>query len=71
MVLGERALALEARRDRRLEQLGELAQLRPRPRVVHALARVDHRPLGGDQRARPRATTSRGSGALRRRGAGV
>ena len=50
MVLGERALALKARRHRRLEQLGEIAKHLPRPRVVHALAGVDHGPLRGHQR---------------------
>ena len=41
MVLGERALAFEARRDRRLEQLGDGLELGPRFRVVHALPCID------------------------------
>ena len=52
MVLRERALPLEARRDRRAEELGQLAQAVPRPRVVDPLACVDHRPLGLDENAR-------------------
>ena len=51
VVFGERALALKARRHRRLEQLGQLAELRPRLRVVDALARVDDRALGLDEHA--------------------
>ena len=50
MRLGERALALQARGDRTLEQLGERLELRPGLGVVDALPGVDHRPLGGDER---------------------
>ncbi len=50
MRLRERALALQARGHRRLQQLGQLAQLLPGARVVHALAGVDHQPLGSDER---------------------
>ena len=49
MVLGERALALEARRDRGGELLGEAPEGRPRPRVVHPLSGVDERALGLDE----------------------
>ena len=49
--LGERALPLEARRDRALQELGEGSQPLPGLRVVHALPRVDDRPLGGHQHA--------------------
>jgi hypothetical protein len=49
MVLRERALAFEAGGHRRLEQLGELLERAPGLRIVHALAGVDHRPLGGDE----------------------
>ena len=49
MVLGERALALEARRDRGGELLGEAPEGRPRPRVVHPLPGVDERALGLDE----------------------
>ncbi len=52
VALRERALALEAGGHRALEQLGELAELRPGLGVVHALARVDHGALGGHQHAR-------------------
>ena len=49
MILGERALAAEARGDGRRQQLGEARELGPGLRVVHALAGIDHRPLGLDQ----------------------
>ena len=49
MVLGEGALALEARGDRRAEQLGQRPQLGPGLGVVDALAGVEDRPLGGDE----------------------
>ena len=51
-VSGKRALALQARGHRCLQQLGQLAQLLPRARVVHALAGVDHQPVGGHERGR-------------------
>ena len=50
MRLGEGALALQRRRDRRLKQLGQLPELVPGLRIVDALARVDHRSLSVDQR---------------------
>ena len=69
MVLREGALALEARGHRRLEQLGQLAQLAPRLGVVDALARVDDRPLGRHQRRRHRGHGLRvGAEAHARRG---
>ncbi len=49
--LGERALPLDAGRHRRLEEFRELAQLSPRLRAVHTLARVEQRPVGVDQGA--------------------
>ncbi len=49
MRLGERRLAAEAGGDGDGEPLGEPAQLRPGLGVVHALAGIDHRTLGGDQ----------------------
>ncbi len=49
MRLGEGALALEAGGDGDREQLGQLLELGPGFRPVHALAGVDDRPLGGDQ----------------------
>ena len=63
MVLRERALALQAGGDRNLEQLGQLLQLVPGLRVVHALAGVDHRPLGVEQQLRGLVTCT-GSGAV-------
>ena len=70
MRLGERALALKARRDRRLQQLGQVAQGLPGPRVVHTLAGVDDRTLGRHQGLRhPRHVARIGprAQALRRR----
>src|SRR2546425_13360210 len=57
MSLGKRALALQARRHRRLEQLGELAQRLPGARVVHPLAgvndgRSEERRVGKECRSR-------------------
>jgi hypothetical protein len=52
MRLGERALALQARRHRRFEQLGELAELCPGFGVVHPLTGVDDRTAGGHERSR-------------------
>src|SRR5207245_2607525 len=52
MSLGKRALALQARRHRHLEQLGELTKRLPGARVVHPLARVHDRPLGCPERLR-------------------
>ena len=49
---GKRALALQAGGDRNGEQLGELLQLAPGFRPVHALARIEHRALGGEQHFR-------------------
>ena len=49
MVLGKSALALEAGRDRRTEQLGQALQVVPSLGVVHALARVDDELLRIDQ----------------------
>ena len=68
MVLVERALALEAGRHRRLEQLRELAQLRPGLGVVDALPGVDHGPLRVGEHAGRLADTA-GSGAERTRAA--
>ena len=68
MRLGERALALKARRDRRLQELGQLAQGLPGPRVVHALAGVDDRALGRHQSLRhPRHVARIGRRAQARR----
>jgi hypothetical protein len=44
MILREGALALEGRHHRRLEQLGQLAELLRRLRIEHALAGVDDGP---------------------------
>ena len=49
VVLGERALALEARRDRGGELFGEAPEGRPGLRVVHPLARVDDGSLRLDE----------------------
>src|SRR6267142_1284987 len=50
MVLGKRALALEARRHRGFEELGQIAKDLPRPRVVHPLAGIDDGPLRRHER---------------------
>ena len=52
VVLREGALALEAGRDGRAEQLGQRPELGPGLGVVDALAGVEDRALGGDQRVR-------------------
>src|SRR5262249_61606857 len=52
MVLRERALAAEAAGDGRPQQFSERAQFAPRARPVHALAGIDHRPLGFRQQLR-------------------
>ena len=49
MVLRKGALASEAGRHRNGQQLGQLLELGPGLGPMHAGARVDHRPLGGDQ----------------------
>ena len=49
MRLRERRLAAEAGGDGNREPLGQPLQLRPGLRVMHALAGIDHRPLGVDQ----------------------
>ena len=49
MRLGEGRLAAEARGDGDGEPLGEPLQLRPRLGVMHALAGIEHRPLGVDE----------------------
>ena len=70
MVLGERALAVERRRDRRARQLGELQELGGRVRVQHALAGQDHgrrgraAPARSPRRRRPCACVSRGSAVV-------
>ncbi len=46
MVLGEGALAFEARGHGGVEELGEFLQLRPRLGIVDALAGIDHGALG-------------------------
>jgi len=48
MRFGKRALALQAGGDRNGEQFGELLELAPRFRPMHALAGIEHRPLGGE-----------------------
>ena len=69
MRLRKRALPLQARGHWRFQQFRQLAQLRPRPRVVHPLPRIEHRPLGCYQgcrdlghgaRVRPRPQARRG-----------
>ena len=67
MVLREGALALEAgRQTGHRQQLGQrLAAAAQASRVVHALAGIDHRPLGLDQHRRGRSRPPRGSGAER------
>ena len=50
VVFRERALTLETRRDRRLQQLGERVQGVPGFRIVNALPGIDDRPLGLDER---------------------
>ena len=52
MRFGKRALALQAGGDRNGEQLGELLQLAPRFRPVHALARIEHRAFRREQHFR-------------------
>ena len=49
VILREGALALDRGGHRDVPGLGQALQLRPGPRVVHALARVDHRVLGRRQ----------------------
>src|SRR5438094_233645 len=64
MVFGKRALALERRHHRRLDQLGQLLELGARLGVHHTLARAHHRSLGGQERARRRLHVA---GVARRR----
>ena len=65
--LGERALALQAGGDRNREQFGELPQLAPRFRPMHALAGVKHRAFRGEQHLRGLADrVGIGTGAQRR-----
>jgi hypothetical protein len=47
--LWKRRLAAKACRDGDRETLGQPLELRPGLGVVHALAGIDHRTLGGDQ----------------------
>ena len=49
-VFRKRALALEARGDRRFEQLSDLLQLIPATGIVHALSGIDERALRLDER---------------------
>ena len=57
--LRERALALEARRDRALQELGKRPEPLPRLGVVDPLTRVDHRALGGHEDPRDLADRDR------------
>jgi hypothetical protein len=50
MAFREAALAAQRRHHRGFEEFGERLELRPGFRVMHALAGVDNRALGGDQR---------------------
>ena len=52
MRLRERRFAAEAGGDGDGEPFGQPLQLRPGLRVMHALAGIDHRPLGADQQRR-------------------
>ncbi len=52
MRFGKRRFAAEAGGDGNCEPLGEAFQLRPCLGVMHALAGIDHRPLGADQQRR-------------------
>ena len=52
MILGEGALGGHRRHDRRLDQLGQLAQLVPGLGPEHAVADVEHRPLRIEQQLR-------------------
>ena len=65
MRLGERRFAAEAGGDGNGEPFGEPLQLRPRLGVMHALAGIDHRPLGADQQRR-RFLHMHGIGAVAR-----
>ena len=71
MVLGKGALAFQAGRHRRFEQLGDLLQLGPGLRVVHALARIDQRSLGLEESSAADSTASADGRALRSRADGV
>ena len=66
MVLGERALAVERRRDRRAGELGEAHQLGRRSGVEHALPGHDHRTLGREQASRGLARRRRRSACVSR-----
>ena len=69
VIFGERALAVQAGRDRRFEQFRQFAQRIPRLRVVHALPGVDDRQRGRKQpigRALDRLRVGRGAQPLRR-----
>src|SRR5918912_800207 len=54
MGLGEGALALQARRDGRFEEFSQVAKVRPRAGVVHALPGIDNWALRTDEQMRHR-----------------
>ncbi len=66
VILRERALAFEARHHGGAEMLGKRLELAPRARPVHAMAGIDHRPLGLGEEAR-RLLQCRGLGRIARR----